>query len=49
MKEPAEDSILKKTKVIAPAPIIAWQIEREKLEVVTDFLFLGFKITEDSD
>ena len=30
-------------------PIIAWQIEREKVEVVTDFLFLGSKITEDGD
>ena len=28
-----------------PAPLIAWQIEVEKVEVVTDFLFLGSKIT----
>ena len=32
-----------------PAPLIAWQIEVEKVEVVTDFLFLGAKITADAD
>ena len=30
-------------------PIASWQIEREKVEIVTDFLFLGSKITADSD
>ena len=30
-------------------PITAWQIEEEKVEVVTDFLFLGSKITVDGD
>ena len=34
---------------MASGPITAWQIEEEKVEVVTDFLFLGSKITEDSD
>ena len=34
---------------MASGPITSWQIEREKAEVVTDFLFLGFKITADSD
>ena len=34
---------------MASAPITAWQIEREKVEVVTDFLLLGFKITADGD
>ena len=34
---------------MAPGPISAWQIEREKVEVVTDFFFLGSKITEDGD
>ena len=34
---------------MASAPITAWQIEGEKVEVVTDFLFLGSKITADSD
>ena len=34
---------------MASGPITAWQIEGEKVEVVTDFLFLGSKITVDSD
>ena len=34
---------------MASDPITAWQIEGEKVEVVTDFLFLVSKITEDSD
>ena len=34
---------------MAFSPITTWQIEGEKVEVVTDFLFLGFKITVDSD
>ena len=38
-----------KTKIIASGPITAWQIEGEKVEVVTDFLFLGSKITADGD
>ena len=32
---------------MASSPITAWQIEGEKVEVVTDFLFLGFKVTGD--
>ena len=34
---------------MASNPITSWQIEGEKVEVVTDFLFLGSKITADSD
>ena len=34
---------------MASSPITAWQIEEEKVEVVTDFLFLGSKITADGD
>ena len=34
---------------MASGPIISWQIEGEKIEAVTDFLFLGFKITVDGD
>ena len=34
---------------MASAPITAWQIEGEKMEVVTDYLFLSSKITADSD
>ena len=35
---------IKKTKIMASSPITAWQIEGEKVEVVTGFLFLGSKI-----
>ena len=34
---------------MASGPVAAWQIEGEEVEVVTDFLFLGSKITADSD
>ena len=34
---------------MASGPVTAWQIEGGKVEVVTDFLFLGFKITTDGD
>ena len=34
---------------MASSPIISWQIEREMVEAVTDFLFLGSKITMDGD
>ena len=34
---------------MASDPITSWQIEGEKVEVVTDFLFLSSKITEDGD
>ena len=37
------------TKIMASSPITSWQIEEEKVEAVTDFIFLGSKITEDSD
>ena len=40
---------MQKTKIIAFGPITSWQIEREKVEAVTDFTFLGSKITEDGD
>ena len=39
---------IKKTKIMASGPITSWQIEGEKVEIVTDFLFLGSKIL-DSD
>ena len=47
LKEESEKAGLKKTKIMAPGPITSWQIEGEKVEVVTDFLFLGSKITAD--
>ena len=34
---------------MASSPIISWQIDGETMETVTDFIFLGFKITEDGD
>ena len=34
---------IQKKKIMAPGPITSWQIEGEKVEVVTDFTFLGFK------
>ena len=49
LKEESEKAGLKKTKIMAPGPITSWQIEGEKVEVVTDSLFLGSKITEDGD
>ena len=40
---------IKKTKILASSPITSWQIDGEKVEAVTDFLFLGSKITVDGD
>ena len=40
---------IQKMKIMASGPIISWQIDGEKLETITDFLFLGSKITADSD
>ena len=34
---------IQKTKIMASSPIISWQIEEEKVEAVTDFIFLGSK------
>ena len=38
---------IQKTKIRASSPITSWQINEEKVEAVTDFIFLGFKITVD--
>ena len=40
---------IQKTKIMASGPIISWQIDGEKMETVTDFVFLGSKITVDGD
>ena len=40
---------IKKTKIMASGPITSWQMDRETMETVTEFLFLGSKITVDSD
>ena len=51
VKEESEKSNLKlniqKTKIIASGPITSWQIDGETMETVTDFIFLGSKITAD--
>ena len=53
LKEESEKSGLKlniqKTKIMASGPITSWQIDGEPVETVTDFLFLGSKITADGD
>ena len=53
MKEESEKAGLKlniqKIKIMAPSPIISWQLEREKVEAVIDFIFLGSKINADGD
>ena len=40
---------IQKTKIMASGPITSWQIEGEKVETVTDFIFLGSKITAGGD
>ena len=53
MREKCEKAGLKlniqKIKIMASGPITSWQINEEKVERVTDFIFLGFNITVDSD
>ena len=40
---------IQKTKIMASGPITSWQIDRERVETVTDFIFLGSKITADGN
>ena len=53
VKEESEKAGLKlnirKTKIMASGPITSWQIDGETVATVTDFVFLGSKITADSD
>ena len=53
MKEESENSGLKlkiqETKIMASCPSTSWQIDGETIETVTDFIFLGSKITTDGD
>ena len=53
VKEESENVGLKlniqKTKIMASSPITSWQIDGETVETVTDFTFLGSKITADGD
>ena len=53
VKEESEKVALKlniqKTKIMASGPITSWQVDGETVEIVTDFIFLGCKITVDGD
>ena len=53
VKEESEKAGLKlniqKTKIMGSGPITSWQIDGEKMETMTDFIFSGFKITVDGD
>ena len=53
VKEENEKAVLKpsiqKTEIMASGSLTSWQIEGEKLETVTDFIFLGSNITANSD
>ena len=53
VKENSEEVGLKlniqKTKIMASSPVTSWQIDGETVETVTDFIFLGSKITADGD
>ena len=53
VKEESENVGLKlniqKTKIMASGPITSWQTDRERVETVSDFIFLGSKITADGD
>ena len=53
LKDESEKADLKlniqKTKIMASGPITSWQIDGETMETVTDFIFLGSKITADGD
>ena len=53
VKEESEKAGLKiniqKTKIMASGPIASWEIDGETMETVTDFIFLGSKITADDD
>ena len=40
---------IQKTKIMASGPITSWQIDGETMKTMTDFIFLGSKITADSD
>ena len=48
VKEESEKVFLVKTKIMVSGPITSWQIDWETVETVTDFIFLGSKITADS-
>ena len=53
VKEESEESgfilNIQKTRIVVSGPITSWQIDGEKMETVTDFIFVGSKITVDGD
>ena len=53
VKEESEKAVLKlntqKMKIMASGPVTSWKIDRETMETVRDFIFLGSKITADGD
>ena len=53
VKEESEEVVLKlniqKTKIMTSGPIISWQLDMETMETVTNFIFLGYKITANGD
>ena len=53
VKEESEKAALElniqKTKIMASGPITSWPVDEETMETVTDFIFLGSKITADGD
>ena len=53
VKEESEKTGLKfniqKTKIMAFGPVTSWQIDEERMDTVSDFIFLGYKITADGD
>ena len=40
---------IQKTKIMASGPITSWEIDGETMDTVTDFIFLGYKITEEGN
>ena len=48
-EKPGSQFSIQKMKIMTPGPITSWQIDRETMESVTDFIFSGSKITADGD
>ena len=49
MEKSAKKLNIQKTKIMASGPITSWGIDGETMETMTDFIFLGSKITADGD
>ena len=49
VKEESEKFNIQKTRILVSSRIASWQIEEEKVETVTNFIFLGSKVTADGD